>query len=207
MTFEDTVILLFAKAPVEGQVNTRLIPDIGKQAATQLQHELIEQRLSILTGSSLAAVELHCLPNTSHQCFLEAEQSYPLTLLNQVGDDLGERMCNALTVALQKYRFCILLGTDAPALDAEAIAMAIAHLRAGDPVVFVPAEDGGYVLLGLSEVHRFLFEGISWGSENVMQQSRHALVANGVDYRELDTCWDIDRVEDYQRYQKFKAGC
>ena len=203
MLYDDTVILLFAKAPVEGKVNTRLIPGIGVQAATQLQRNLIHQRLSMLTQANLCAVNLMCAPDVQHECFLQCKQQYPVTLLEQSGRDLGTRMFNAIKDALQHYKYCIVIGTDAPALDEEIIKQAIDVLQTGTEVVFVPAEDGGYVLVGLQQVYDFLFQGISWGSAEVMQQSKNKLDGKNIRYKELATCWDIDRLEDYQRYLVF----
>ena len=200
MLYDDTVILLFAKAPVAGLVNTRLIADIGVQAATKLQHDLIHQRLSMLAQENLCTVRLMCAPDRQDECFLRCEQEYPVTLQRQSGADLGIRMLNGVKHALQNYKYCIVIGTDAPALDGSIIKQAIDVLHTKDEVVFVPAEDGGYVLVGLQKPYEFLFEGISWGSAEVMQQSRSKLKKNSVSYKELTTCWDIDRLEDYQRY-------
>jgi len=200
MIYDDTVVLLFAKAPVEGKVNTRLISDIGVQAATKLQRDLIHQRLSMLTQANLCAVNLMCAPDIQHECFAQCEQQYPITLLEQSGNDLGVRMLNGITDALQYYKYCIVIGTDAPALNETAIEQAIKILHADTEVVFVPAEDGGYVLVGMKRPCDFLFQGISWGSADVMQQSRNKLNDNNVLFVEFATCWDIDRVEDYQRY-------
>jgi len=200
MLYHDSVILLFAKAPVEGKVNTRLIADIGVQAATKLQHDLIHHRLSMLTKANLCDVRLLCAPDSQHECFLKCEQQYPISLFEQSGIDLGERMYNAIQDALRQYKFCIVIGTDAPALDEVIIQQAIDTLRQGMDVVFVPAEDGGYVLVGTQQAFDFLFQDISWGSAKVMPQSRDRLDANFVLYKELATCWDVDRVEDYQRY-------
>ena len=204
MLYPDTVILLFAKAPVEGKVNTRLIADIGVQAATQLQHDLIVQRLLMLTQANLCAVSLMCSPDVQDDYFVQCKKQYPVTLLQQSGADLGKRMLNGIRQALQQYRYCIVIGTDAPALDEVLISQAIERLKAGSEVVFVPAEDGGYVLVGLQKPYEFLFQGIRWGSAEVMQQSRHKLKKNSISFNELATCWDIDRVEDYQRYLVFK---
>jgi rSAM/selenodomain-associated transferase 1 len=200
MRYDDTIVLVFAKAPVAGQVNTRLIPDIGEQAATRLQHDLINDRLNMLTASELCHVRLMCAPDAHHECFRSCEQRYPIELSVQRGDDLGERMFDAASTALHEYRYCIIIGTDAPALDTGTITQAIEGLRSGKQAVFVPAEDGGYVLLGLSEAREELFRDISWGSAQVMQQTRRRLQENAIDYLELDTCWDIDVVEDYTRY-------
>ncbi len=200
MRYDDTIVLLFAKAPVAGQVNTRLIPDIGEQAATQLQHDLIHDRLKMLTASELCHVRLMCAPDERHECFRSCKQRYPIELSVQQGADLGARMFDGASKALQDYRYCIIIGTDAPALDAEMIVQAIEGLRSGKQAVFVPAEDGGYVLVGLSEPLEELFHDISWGSAQVMQQTRRRLEENAIAYLELDTCWDIDVIEDYRRY-------
>ena len=206
MKYHDTVILLFAKAPVEGKVNTRLIADIGVKAATKLQHDLIQQRLSMLKQANLCAVTLMCSPDVQDDYFISCKESYPITLLEQSGADLGKRMLNGIKQALQQYKYCIVIGTDAPVLDEVLISQAIERLKTGAEVVFVPAEDGGYVLVGLQKPYEFLFQDISWGSAEVMQQSTSKLKKNAISFSELSTCWDIDRLEDYQRYLVFKEA-
>jgi rSAM/selenodomain-associated transferase 1 len=203
MLYDDSVILLYAKAPLAGKVNTRLIADIGVHAATRLQHDLIHHRLSMLAQADLCDVRLMCAPDQQDGNFLSCKKKYPITLFDQVGDDLGARMFNGVATALQRYRYCIVIGTDAPALDAQKIKQVIELLHAGTDVVFVPAEDGGYVLIAMRQAHKFLFEDISWGSAQVMQQSIDALDENNVSFETLASCWDVDRLEDYQRYLKF----
>ena len=204
MKHNDTIILVFAKAPVEGNVNTRLIPDLGAQAATKLQEEFIDQRLSMLQQANLCAVTLMCAPDAHHECFVQCQQQYDVTLQQQTGDDLGERMLNGIEQSLRSYKYCIVIGTDAPALDATQITSAIESLHEdksnNSHVVFVPAEDGGYVLIGLDKAHGFLFNNIRWGSDEVMQQSREALQKNNVNFTELAECWDVDSLKDYQRH-------
>ncbi|HHJ34910.1 MAG TPA: glycosyltransferase [Gammaproteobacteria bacterium] len=203
MMNEDTIILVFAKAPIEGQVNTRLIPDIGVRAATRLQHDLIHQRLMMLRQAKLCAVTLMCAPDAEQAFFLECGRQYAVNLLQQSGDNLGNRMSSGITAALKNYKYCIVIGTDAPALDERLIVQAMKTLYRKD-VVFVPAEDGGYVLVGLRRNCDFLFEDISWGTADVMQQSRTRLDEKKISYQELETCWDVDRLDDYQRYLEFR---
>ncbi len=200
MKYSDTVILVFAKAPVAGKVNTRLIPDIGVQAATRLQQDFIYQRLTMLTQADLCPVALMCAPDANHECFEQCHQQYKITLLEQSGNDLGARLHNGIQQALQNYKYCIVIGTDAPALNAAIIKEAIDVLHTNKNVVFVPAEDGGYVLLGVDKAYTFLFDDIPWGSADVMQKSRDAIIENNIAYTELAECWDVDRVEDYRRY-------
>ena len=60
-------------------------------------------------------------------------------------------------------------------------------------------EDGGYVLIGLTRCDARLFEGIAWGGSSVVAETRARLRALGWTWRELDTLWDVDRPEDYER--------
>lgn len=203
MLYDDTVVLLFAKAPVSGTVNTRLIPYIGEQAATQLQQELIHHRLNMLAEADLCAVELCCTPDVHHACFLQCQHQYPIHLRKQYGEDLGLRMFNAAREGLKRYRHCIIIGTDAPALKKDQLQQAIGALHSNVDVVVVPAEDGGYVLLGLSKAYRFLFDCMPWGSDDVIQQTRHRLITNQVSFEFLETCWDVDRLDDYHRYLQY----
>ena len=136
MLYHDTVVLVFAKAPIEGEVNTRLIPDIGVQAATRLQHDLLQQRLTMLTTANLCAVTLMCAPDKNHACFVSCEKQYSITLSAQSGADLGERLLNGVNFAFEQYKYCIVIGTDAPALDEIMIKQAIDKLHEGEVVVF-----------------------------------------------------------------------
>jgi rSAM/selenodomain-associated transferase 1 len=200
MLYQDTVVLLFAKAPVEGKVNTRLIPDIGVKAATKLQHDLIHDRLTMLTAAKLCDIRLMCAPDKLTEYFIECGKRYPVALFDQTGADLGERMYAGIRHALRDYEYCIVIGTDAPSLDVDVLKMILQSLHEGAGVVVVPAEDGGYVSIAMQQAYSFLFQGISWGSAEVMQQTRDKLNNEKVLFEELPACWDIDRLEDYQRY-------
>jgi len=199
MKYDDTIILVFAKAPVAGQVNTRLIPAIGVTAATQLQEALLHKRLESIEQSALCEVILMCAPDTSHVCFKDCEIRYSISLLKQQGDDLGRRISNGIEKTLQLKKNVIVVGTDAPALDGARLEEAIIALSSHD-VVMVPAEDGGYVLIGLSAHHPELFKGIEWGSDKVMTQTEAKIVSQNLRLCRLPTSWDIDREEDYKRY-------
>ncbi len=210
MKYDDAAILVFAKAPIPGTVNTRLIPAIGVAAATRLQDELLQQRLASLASAKLCEVILMCAPDVAHHRFTECKKCFDVSLSLQQGDDLGERIVNGLKQVFadrghketSKNRV-IVIGTDAPALTADTIEKAIQKLSSSD-VVAVPAEDGGYVLLGMSSYRPELFQGIDWGSEIVMQQTREAGQRLQLQLVELESCWDVDREEDYRRYLMMK---
>jgi len=199
MKYDDTIILVFAKAPVAGRVNTRLIPAIGVTAATQLQETLLHKRLESIEQNALCEVILMCAPDTLHVCFKDCETRYGVSLLSQHGDDLGQRLSNGIKHALPLKKNVIVVGTDAPALDGASIEEAIIALSSHD-VVMVPAEDGGYVLIGMSAHYPELFEGIEWGSDKVMAQTEAKVASQNLQLCRLATSWDIDREEDYKRY-------
>ena len=198
--YSDAVILVFSKAPVAGSVNTRLIPDIGVEAATQLQIELMRSRLESLKKQNLCKVELWCAPDTSHILFQECEKQYGVTLFKQQGDDLGDRMSLAIKGSLKKFKRVILIGTDAPSLTSEHIETSIKKLGSND-VVIVPAEDGGYVLIGMGQHCDSVFQSVPWSTDRVLIRTRENLKASNLKYDELDVCWDIDRIDDYYRYK------
>ena len=197
----DSAVLVFAKAPIAGQVNTRLIPDIGIDAATQLQAELIHSRLDDLKKNKLCHVELWCSPDSDHEFFQQCEDKYAVTLFSQQGDDLGMRMSLAIKQALKRFERVVLIGTDAPSLKIDQIDMAIEKL-ADDVVVISPAEDGGYVLIGMNQHYGDIFNSVPWGTKNVLSCTRRNIKSNKLRVEELNLCWDIDRIEDYQRYKK-----
>jgi glycosyltransferase A (GT-A) superfamily protein (DUF2064 family) len=97
-----------------------------------------------------------------------------------------------------------LIGTDCPALTPGDLADAAAALARAD-VVLVPAEDGGYVLVGLAAPRPALFEGIAWGTSDVMRRTRERIAAGGWTSRELALRWDVDRPADLERVAALDA--
>ena len=112
-------------------------------------------------------------------------------------------MRDALLSMRQQADVAIVIGTDCVAMQAAHLLEAVAALQTAR-MVFIPADDGGYVLVGARDLQPAAFNAqIEWGSARVMQQTRDALLAQGWrspdDWRELPPLWDIDRAEDYQR--------
>jgi glycosyltransferase A (GT-A) superfamily protein (DUF2064 family) len=95
-------------------------------------------------------------------------------------------------------RGAVLVGSDSAALTARHLKLALRALDTHD-AVFAPAEDGGYVLIGLARVDARLFADVAWGTEKVMDETRTRLSQLGWRWHELETLWDIDRPADYAR--------
>jgi rSAM/selenodomain-associated transferase 1 len=153
------------------------------------------------TQQALCPIQLWCTPSIDHAFFSQAEHDYPLTLWQQQGNDLGERMNHALNTALKHYKRAILIGCDSPSLTTQDLADAISALNDKTTAVFAPAEDGGYVLIGLTRPQPELFTAMPWGSNQVMTETRTRCQQLGIIYHELAQQWDVDTPDDLTRYR------
>lgn len=188
-------IAIFAKAPQPGAAKTRLIPALGVAGAARLQRRLTLRTLQLASSFASGTITLHCAPDTEHRFFRALRDHRQLTLRAQSGTDLGQRMANAFAAHGGPL---LLIGTDCPALRRAHLATAASLLRDHD-AVFIPAEDGGYVLVGLKRPHARVFEGIDWGSAQVMTQTRERLSELELRWAEPLTLWDLDRPDDLPR--------
>jgi hypothetical protein len=190
-------VLVFAKAPLPGLAKTRLSPALSPYGAARLAQRMLHATLEQVRAAALGPVELCCAPDTNCTAFVEAERLHGVRLVSQGDGDLGERMARALHRTLNGYRRALIVGTDAPTLDAAYLRQAAAELLEHD-AVFGPAEDGGYVLVGMRRPLHRAFEGIAWSTPRVMAQTRERLRELGVAHAELATLADIDEPADLQ---------
>ena len=181
-----------AKAPVPGLAKTRLIPVLGAAGAARLQERFIAA--TVTTALAAGDVTLWAAPDDAHPIFRELPPD--VHLARQVGSDLGERMHAAIAAARAPV---VVIGTDCPALTANHLRTAIALLHDGLDAVIAPAEDGGYVLIGLNRPVPALFQGVAWSTPSVMAETRHRLAAANLSWREPFRLWDVDTPEDLDR--------
>ena len=198
--FPDSVLLIFCKTPIAGQVKTRLQPALSAEQAVLAHIALTKMTLARAFEKPLCPVQLYCSPDTNHEFFKQCAESYPLTLATQRGNDLGNKMLHAFGDALTHYRHAILIGCDCPSLTVEDLRSALSELHDDHDAVFAPAEDGGYTLVGLNSAQPSLFENMSWGNKFVMAETRLRATDANLKVYELDTQWDVDHIEDWRRY-------
>ncbi|MCI0507857.1 MAG: TIGR04282 family arsenosugar biosynthesis glycosyltransferase [Gammaproteobacteria bacterium] len=197
MLFPDARILVFAKAPVEGRVKTRLIPQLGSAAAAELHRLMTSHVIQTATASALCPVQVWCYPGASHEFFQEAARQFPVTLHQQQGENLGDKMFHAASHTLQTARQVLIIGSDCLQFTASHLQQAIEYLTRQDKrVVLTPAHDGGYVLIGMNQTDRRLFGNITWGTSKVLAQTRKALQQLGWDWHELPCLHDVDTEAD-----------
>lgn len=195
--YSNIAVVVFAKAPVNGAVKTRLIPELGIENATGIHSVLTQNTLHSIFTTQLTNVQLWCAPDYKHDFFQYCASRWPLSLHQQKGENLGMRMHHALdTVLGGNSDYVIIVGTDCPEIDEELLQSAIRQLKSGFDIVISPAEDGGYVLMGARRVHPLLFENITWGSENVFEETCKRLNYLGWNWKQIEGRWDVDRPAD-----------
>lgn len=208
-------VCIFAKTPRLGQVKTRLAPALGEQGCLDLHRWLVEHRVQSLTETQQQGTQryenwLYVTDDVDDPYWQQLTERFPMPMQLQRGQSLGERMHSATVQALAQKDWVILVGADCPDLDSDYIQLAIDALQEGAEVVVGPAEDGGYVLLGLKQVRAELFSGIDWGTERVLSQTLAAinasLNANLSAHKKPDGCQllptlrDLDVIEDFLYY-------
>ncbi|MGE8499359.1 MAG: TIGR04282 family arsenosugar biosynthesis glycosyltransferase [Pseudomonas sp.] len=187
---------LLAHSPVPGRVKTRLIPALGEEGACDLQRQLLERALHLpADGFSERFLWLDDGSDDDLQA-LAAELDW--TLVEQPAGDLGERMRRIAALGLAESDAVLLIGNDCPALDANYLDGACEALS-DQPVVLGPAEDGGYVLLGLRRLDPALFQAMPWGTDQVLAMTQVRLQQLDWSYELLPMLWDVDRPEDLPR--------
>ncbi len=188
-------ILVFAKAPEAGRVKTRLIPVLGAQRAADLAGRLLRHALEQALQAGLGRVELCASPAPNDPAWRGFAVPDGVLLSEQGEGDLGERMARAARRTLHRDGAVLLIGTDCPALDAVRLRAAASRLT-GHGATLQPAQDGGYVLLGLTRFDATLFSGIAWSTASVAATTRARFAALGWPLHEGEALHDIDEPGD-----------
>lgn len=190
-------VAILAKAPIPGLAKTRLIPHLGEAEAARLQCWLLQRTVAAALVADVGPVSLWCAPDVDHPDFALCRAFGPVSLRQQPVGDLGRRMWTAVKES-PATAGTLVIGTDCPVLTPALLRRAAQALREDDAVV-LPAEDGGYVLIGMRQAAAEIFSGVDWGSDRVMTQTRQHLRTLGWRWSEPATLWDVDRPADFER--------
>lgn len=192
----DSALIIFAKAPIPGQVKTRLCPPLTLDEAASLHGSVVLDMLE--RSRNVAALDrfVACAPSSDHVFFKILEERHGVRLIAQMGDDLGARMARACAdVFALGYRQVLVVGTDLPTLPGSVFGEAVTLLAAHD-VVLGPALDGGYYLIGLRKPSPDLFAGIPWSTDRVLPLTQQKAAALGLHTVLLPVRRDIDTIDD-----------
>ena len=197
-------IAVLAKAPIAGLAKTRLIPALGPSGAARLQRRLTQSAVHCALDAQLGPVILWCAPDAQHGFFRALHETTGVNCLVQPDGDLGYRMHAAFSLHCT-HGPLLLIGTDCPVLRPAHLQAAARALRQGNDAVFYPADDGGYVLVGLHRPQPVLVAGMTWSTPEVMAETRARAFAHGLQIREFETLWDVDVPSDLLRLRALWA--
>ena len=198
-----TALVIFAKAPIPGQVKTRLCPPLTHDEAATLHGSFVLDTLE-RTKAAVGQLKLRmdrylaCAPSTSHVFFKIMEERQGVKLIDQVGDDLGARMHQAVeTMFSRGYRRTLIIGTDVPTVPFEYLKQALTLLDNHD-LTLGPALDGGYYLIGMNKPVQELFADVPWSTDLVLRLTQERAATLGLKTALLPSWRDIDTLADLE---------
>jgi rSAM/selenodomain-associated transferase 1 len=193
----DRRLLVFLRAPREGQVKTRLACGIGAVSALEAYRTLLQHTLEAASG--FGAVELRFTPADALP-LVEPLLRPGWTAVFQGDGDLGFRLDSAFSDAFREgFRRVIVIGSDCPEILATDLESADAGLSDAD-VVLGPAKDGGYWLLGLRRPAPFLFRDMPWSTPHVLAETVRRVESAGLRLGRLRELADVDTAADWNRW-------
>lgn len=199
-------LVLMAKAPIEGQVKTRLIGALTAADAKQLYVAFLSDTFALMEAVMEEREELSLVlcytPEGEDEAFEEVEREGCL-MIAQRGGNLGERLANCLgDVFALGFDSVIAIGGDSPTLPEEMIEEAFDSLETDNDVVVVPAEDDGYCLIGMRKLQPRIFEDIPWSTGGVMAATEARAKDAGVSLIVGPAWYDVDTPEELERLKE-----
>ena len=190
----NNALIVFARDPIAGQVKTRLNPLLGLQATCDLYTCFLSDSLDKICAVKSADRFVGVYPSNLSGYFERLDMSLSINVFTQNGKDLGERMLNAFSARFgEGYGRVVIIGSDSPSLPLAYIMQAFSSER---DVSLGPSADGGYYLIGMRGKLVNLFDGIAWGEDTVLEETRHKLEDSGASFELLPVWYDVDRSDD-----------
>jgi rSAM/selenodomain-associated transferase 1 len=205
-------LIVFTRFPEPGKTKTRLIPALGELGAADFQRRMTEYILSAVAAACKQRRLTIAVYYEGGDAGLMRDWLGPQFIYRSQGSgNLGRRMDNAFQEAFRTgIEAVVIVGSDIPCISANILQQAFEGLRKNN-LVLGPAHDGGYYLIGLQRAaaHRAnpqLFEGIKWGSDEVLAQTIQIAGALRLSIQLLEYLADVDRPEDLHFWQKLNKS-
>jgi len=195
-------LILFLKAPIAGQVKTRLQPELTPDESLNLYKAMVEDLLERLQKSKIFELILCFTPAHAEESLRDWLGSN-FHYLAQTGDDLGQRLHNSFRWAFsQNFSRAVAIGSDIPRLRVRDIDKAFSQLKENE-VVVGSCPDGGYYLIGLDKPRPSLFSGIDWSTDRVFSQTMAKIREEALTVSQLDPLPDVDTYRDVLDFWQF----
>ncbi len=193
-------LILFTRYPVPGKTKTRLIPELGKVGAADLQRRLTQSvfKTAKKTAANRGLACVVCFDGENEKKMRQWLGSHVIYIRQSHGG-LGMRMAMAMKDAFEQgCRQAVLIGADVPEITCHHLEEAFERLRHHD-LVLGPLLDGGYWLVGMNRFYD-VFEGVDWGTARVWSQTIRKGYGMGLKIKVLDSLRDIDTKDDLRQW-------
>jgi rSAM/selenodomain-associated transferase 1 len=187
-------LIIIAKYPENGEVKTR-IQGLNDSQRVALYTKLLEHTMRRLSSLPEIDTFIAYAPEDAGDYF----SRFDVKLIALSKGDLGERMYEAFqNVFALGYRKASLVGADIPDLTGSIIQQSF-HILTDHDLVFGPAQDGGYYLVGMSSLIQEVFIDVPWSSDKTLEKSLQQAKHYGYSAGLLETLYDIDTLEDVKK--------
>jgi rSAM/selenodomain-associated transferase 1 len=193
---KNSTLIVLAKNPQMGKVKTRIARRVGDVSALDIYQQLLGKTQQLCAGLPNLEIAIY------YSDFIDPLDGWVMPVnrhIQEQNSDLGVRMLSALTCELVRNPKVIIIGSDCPYITPDHVRSTIGMLNQYDAVIG-PSVDGGFYLLGLSEIDATIFRDIRWSTDQVVNQLKINLVNHHRTMAELETLTDIDEYEDWLVY-------
>jgi hypothetical protein len=200
----DRTVIILTKIPITGAVKTRLQPFLSPEECAELAAAFVQDTSSKAYGighKTIVAASPFDKRNELEN-ILTTEQFY----IEQIGNDLGEKMYNAFRFAFRhNSNRVVMIGTDSPTFPRDYIELAFENLEKTDAVLG-ETTDGGFYLIGLRELHKNIFENIEWSTPRAFEQTKRNIIGLNFNLRQIPAWYDVDEAEDlFRLFNEFQT--
>lgn len=186
----SSIIIVLAKAPILGEVKTRIGKKIGMERSKWIYEQLLSHTSNVTKKTKIKTV---LFKNKNHEK-LETLFKHSIASKFQLGKSLGEKMENAFHWAFKKkYKKIILIGADLWTLNEKIIIDSFKLLDKFN-LVIGPSYDGGYFLIGMKKPNENIFKNIPWSTNNVLEKTISKMKTRKISFLEITK--DIDSFSD-----------
>ncbi|MEW9080340.1 TIGR04282 family arsenosugar biosynthesis glycosyltransferase [Terrisporobacter glycolicus] len=187
-------IIIFTRVPIPGKTKTRLQSFLTKDQCAEIHKSFLKDIKS--TCEKLKRDIFILYTPEDKENVLKSIFGHKFKYKIQEGNDLGQKMYNAIEYVLdKKYSSCILIGSDIPYLKEDDLKKAFKILENKD-IVLGPTVDKGYYLVGMKNPTKAVFENIQYGHGNVLDNTIASIENSNLTYDLTNKNVDIDEKED-----------
>ena len=198
MLKNNPLVLVFCKNQIIGKVKSRLAMNIGQKKALLVYSELVNKTATVVNSLSS---EVHIY----YSDYIEENDNFNSSKIKkfiQKGNNLGDRMINALNISFKNFSPIVVIGSDLWELEISDIMDAFGILKKKN-VVIGPSTDGGYYLIGMNYLDTKIFENKNWGQESILNDTIRD-IDDKINIHLLDEKTDIDTYHDLCQFPDLK---